>query len=221
MKEFDREPVPGLPENLPEGERILWQGRPEWTSLARRAFHVGGVAAYFVALAGVLAGLEVSSGGTAREAMQAAAGVVPGAVFALALLAGLAALSTRSALYTITTRRVVMRFGIALPIILNIPFKQIKSADLRMYADGTGDIPLSVSSPKRQSLVVLWPHVRPWRTVSPEPMLRCIPEARHVAEMLAGALRSEFPNASAVGVPARIEAPVTGGAPVAQGQAAA
>ncbi|HML41550.1 MULTISPECIES: photosynthetic complex putative assembly protein PuhB [Hyphomicrobium] len=219
MREFDSEPVPGLPEHLPEGERILWQGRPEWVALARRAFHVSGVAIYFVVLAVVLAWHELSASGTTRDAVQAAAGVVPGALVALALLAALAALTTRSALYTITTRRVVMRFGIALPIVLNIPFKQIKSADLRVYSDGTGDIPLVVSAPKRQSMVVLWPHVRPWRARDPQPMLRCIPDASRVAEILAAALRVEFPDAFAV--PVRVETPAPGGAPVAHGQAAA
>lgn len=219
MREFDQEPVPGLPELLPEGERILWQGRPDWVALARRAFHVGGVAFYFLALAAVLAGLEVSAGGTSRESLQAAAGVIPGALLALGLLGGLAALTIRSALYTITSRRVVMRFGIALPIVLNIPFKQIKSADLKVHSDGTGDIPLLVSAPKRQSMIVLWPHVRPWRTIEPQPMLRCIPEASRVAEILATALRAEFPDA--VTLPIRIETPVPSGAPVPQGQAAA
>lgn len=221
MREFDQEPIPGLPEHLPEGERILWQGRPDWIALARRAFHVGGVALYFVVLAVALAWLEISDGGTALEAAHAAAGVVPGAILALALLGGLAVLSARAAMYTITSRRAVMRFGVALPVVLNIPFKQIKSADLKMHADGTGDIPLSLSATQRQSMVVLWPHVRPWRTVQPEPMLRCIPDAHRVAEILSAALRAEFPDAPAVTVPARVETPVPAGAPIGQSQAVA
>jgi hypothetical protein len=219
VREFDQEPVPGLPERLPEGERILWQGKPNWVALARRAFHFGSVALYFVGLAAVLAGFEISAGGTSSDAMRAATGVVPGALLALSLLACLAALTTRSALYTITSRRVVMRFGTALPIVLNIPFKQIKSADLKVYADGTGDIPLVVSAPKRQSMIVLWPHVRPWHTIEPQPMLRCIPEAARVADILAAALRAEVPDA--VTVPIRIEAPVGSGARVPHGQVAA
>ena len=37
MSEFDTEPVPGLPEQLPEGERLRWQGAPKWAALAVRA----------------------------------------------------------------------------------------------------------------------------------------------------------------------------------------
>ena len=36
----------GLPSRLPPGERILWQGRPDWRVLARRALHVRGLAFY-------------------------------------------------------------------------------------------------------------------------------------------------------------------------------
>ena len=28
--EHEFEPVPGLPETLPEGESMLWQGKPGW-----------------------------------------------------------------------------------------------------------------------------------------------------------------------------------------------
>ena len=41
------EPIPGLPEELPEGERILWRGGPDWKSLAMHVFHVRAVAIYF------------------------------------------------------------------------------------------------------------------------------------------------------------------------------
>jgi hypothetical protein len=38
--DFDFEPVPGLPAELPAGETMIWQGRPQWRSLAVRAFHI-------------------------------------------------------------------------------------------------------------------------------------------------------------------------------------
>ena len=33
--DFDFEPVRGLPQLLPKGERMLWQGAPRWQDLAR------------------------------------------------------------------------------------------------------------------------------------------------------------------------------------------
>ncbi len=50
MSEYEIEPIPGLPGDLPPGERILWQGKPDWRMLARTAFHTRIVAGYFVLL---------------------------------------------------------------------------------------------------------------------------------------------------------------------------
>ncbi len=49
--DFKFEPVPGLPEALPEGEHILWQGAPDARHLARDAWGLRWVAGYFVLLA--------------------------------------------------------------------------------------------------------------------------------------------------------------------------
>ena len=38
--DFAVEAVPGLPAALPDGERLLGQGTPEWRALAVRALHV-------------------------------------------------------------------------------------------------------------------------------------------------------------------------------------
>lgn len=198
MREYASEPVRGLPENLPDGEHILWQGGPRWTNLAFRALHVRAIAIYFAALAGWNAWSVHSQGGSAQDAALAAARVLPGAAIALSLLGSLAFFLARTAVYTMTNRRIVMRFGIALPMVLNIPYKQIKSADVRVYRDGTGDIPIDVSGPERQSLVVLWPHVRPWHTSLPQPMLRSIPDAETVAQILGSAIRAELKDNSQV-----------------------
>ena len=45
--EHEWEAAPGLPEALPAGEKILWQGCPNWAALAVHAFHVRKVSFYF------------------------------------------------------------------------------------------------------------------------------------------------------------------------------
>ncbi len=50
--------------------------------------------------------------------------IVP-AISAIAVLAGLAWLFRRAACYTITTKRVLFQFGVALPMTMNIPFGKI------------------------------------------------------------------------------------------------
>ena len=46
--EHEFEAAPGLPEALPAGERILWQGSPDWRALGNEAFHLKRLAQYFV-----------------------------------------------------------------------------------------------------------------------------------------------------------------------------
>jgi len=48
--DFDFDPVRGLPEVLPAGERMLWQGSPRWQDMALHAFHVRKVAVYFAVI---------------------------------------------------------------------------------------------------------------------------------------------------------------------------
>lgn len=186
--EFEIDPVRGLPEMLPAGEHILWQGSPDWKVLAVRAFHARKAAIYFAAILGwrVLSGLI--EGERIGAIASAIALLLPFAVAATGLLVLMGWLSSRAAIYTITSRRVVMRIGIALPITLNIPFRVIEQASRKIHPDGSGDIPLSLAAPNRLAFLVLWPHCRPWRTARPEPMLRCIPDAAPVADILARAL---------------------------------
>jgi hypothetical protein len=49
--DFEFEPIRGLPAMLPAGERLLWQGTPNWRGLAVRSYHVRKIAAYFAFLA--------------------------------------------------------------------------------------------------------------------------------------------------------------------------
>ena len=70
-----------------------------------------------------------------------------------------------------------MKIGIALPMFFNLPFSRIASASLRLYADGTGDIPVALDKGQRIAYLHLWPHARPFRLTQPEPALRCVPNA--------------------------------------------
>lgn len=208
------ETLKGLPGPLPPGEHALWQGSPRWTALARRALHAPLLAAYFAGLGLWQAWEGAASGASAAEtgATLARTGALAGAVMGfVALYAWWAA---RSTVYTVTTARVVMTFGIALPVTLNIPFRSIGAAAVRLASDGTGDIPLASTERRRLSYLVLWPHVRPWRLGRVEPMLRAVPDAGRVADILglalaqAQALRRVDAEADAARAPAVPEAPV-------------
>jgi len=184
--EHDFEPVPGLPEPLPQGERMLWQGAPDARSLARRVFHVRKVAVYFGVVGALQVATALADGESLREALGGLALLVSVAALAIGLLVLLAQLSARTTLYTITDRRVVMRVGIVLTMTFNLPFARIASAGLRQHGDGTGDLPLELGEASI-GYAHLWPHARPWRLARPEPMLRCVPDALRVGRLLSDA----------------------------------
>jgi hypothetical protein len=188
MREHDSEPVPGLPEYLPQGETILWQGAPSWRPFALRAFHLRGLAAYFTALA-----LWHLADGWRADFQDAALGalrLIALGALPIVLLLGFGKLAARTTLYTITGRRVVMRVGVALPMTVNIPFSAVRSADLRLNKDGSGDIQLRLMPGRRVSYFAMWPHLRMLRVSNPEPMLRALPDAEVAARALSQALAS-------------------------------
>jgi Bacterial PH domain len=204
VNEHEVKPVRGLPELLPQGECILWQGAPDFRALAARALHVRTVFAYFALLFVWSVGMSLWDGTSFPSAVLIALRLVPVALAAAAILALYAFLAQRSTIYTITNRRVVMRFGVALPMTLNVPFAVIGNAALKTYSDGTGEIPLTLTGGDRVSYVALWPHVRPWRTAKPEPMLRAVPNAASVAKTLAAALAEAAHDRAASGANAEL-----------------
>jgi len=197
VSEYANEPVRGLPGHLPAGEYIVWQGSPMWRPLARRVFHTHLVAAYFAVLVG-WAALNLATGHTGGAvAVRGMAVTTAVGLGAVALLAALGWLSARATVYTITNHRVVLRFGVALPKCVNLPFTQITAAGLQVHADGSGDLPLATKA-ARLGFIHLWPNVRPWRFGTPEPMLRALPEPEHVARLLTDALAAAVPGTRGV-----------------------
>ena len=181
-------PAPhGLPGRLPAGERVLWQGAPDWRAMARHVFRIRWLAAYVVAVLGWSLAGGVGAGGVGQDAMPllqlaGACALPPVLVLAYSLLVA------RCTAYTITDARVVVRLGTAFPMTVNLPFSRIETAAIKLNKDGSGDISLSLAGGNRLSFVVLWPHARPWRLSRPEPSLRAVPDAARVGQILGRAL---------------------------------
>ena len=186
--EHEFEAVHGLPEDLPTGERLLWQGAPDWKLLAVRVFHVRAIAIYFALLFAWRASDVLLDGGGVGQALLAVALLSPLALLALGLLAMLAWLSARTAVYTITSRRVILRIGIVLSVTYNLPHRQIHGASLHGDSAGRGDIALQLAPGSHIAYLQLWPHARPWQLRRPQPALRCIPEATRVGALLTQAI---------------------------------
>ena len=185
--EHEFEAAYGLPEPLPKGERILWQGAPDFADLAVRVFHLKKVLVYF-ALLMIIRGFFLYSSGAGGVAIIVGMLMVLGlGLIAMSALGVLAWLTARTTAYTLTDQRVVMRIGIVLTLTFNLPLKRIETAGLQLTGKGFGDIPLVLSGGDRIGWLNLWPHARPWRIARPEPMLRCIPDARTFATRLQSA----------------------------------
>lgn len=159
-------------------EQLLWKGRPNLPLLARNAFHTRSITLYFIALT-ILAILF----GTLEQAVVVAG---LGAV-CVGILYLMARRSAHSTLYILTDARLIMRIGMALETRINIPLKQIEAAQLRPRANGHGDIAVALKGERLLGYLLMWPHARPFRLAHPQPMLRAVPDAAHVAELLAQA----------------------------------
>jgi hypothetical protein len=182
--EHEFEPEFGLPEALPAGEHVLWQGSPGWTQLAVRRFHVRKLVIYFSALLLARIVSMTSDGLALGAALKDSALLILASVICIGLVLLIAWFTARTTVYTLTDRRMVMRIGIVLTITLNLPFKRVASADLKLLNAGFGDLSLKLLKPDHIAYLHLWPHARAWRLAHPEPTLLCIPDASTVAQML-------------------------------------
>jgi hypothetical protein len=210
--DFAFEPAPGLPAPLPQGERLLWQGSPEWKAFALQAFRLRGVAIYFALVGAWRAASVWANDGSGGDMAAAIGWVVLLALAALAILTSLAALYARTTIYTLTSKRVLIRSGVALPITLDIPLSLIETASLVRSPLGTGSVLLTVEKPNRIAWLALWPSAKPFAFNNPQPMLRALADAKALVPLLADALAATGPGTSLHGAsrPARAVAGQTG-----------
>ena len=186
-REHEFEAQYGLPEALPAGESILWQGAPDWKVLSRRVFHFNKVAVYFALMLAWRFASVYADTQSVADAFASLAWLAPFFALGLGLLLLLGWWSARSTAYTLTSKRVVMRIGIVLTVTYNLPLKRIESADLHDAGSGCQDIALTLERGTNIAWMHLWPHVRPWRVAKTQPMLLALQDARAVSALLATA----------------------------------
>lgn len=192
--EHEFEAALGLPEDLPRNEYIVWQGRPEWRQLAIEAFHVRKIAIYFAVMV-VWQWISLLESNTAGMDMLKQLGTSIGlALLALAVLSWSAYWSAQATMYTLTNKRMIMRIGIVLSLTFNLPLKKITACDLQLLSKQTGNIALGIATDSPIGWLNLWPHVRAWRVASPQPTLRCVPQAESLAKTILQTWRQENPT---------------------------
>lgn len=189
MSEIEKPAIRPLPEPLPEGEHLLWQGSPAWRPYSRRVFQIDKIAVYFMVII-VWVAVSAAVGGGGADALRSLVWTVPPALSVLLLLAGLALLYARTTVYTITSKRVVIQSGLAFTTAVNLPFSKISSADMKTFSDATGDIELAMSGP-RLLYSMIWPNVRLLRLKRPTPMIWALDHPHDAADILGQALAAD------------------------------
>ena len=189
--DFNFEPIRGLPEQLPEGEHILWQGAPDPRRLAREALGLRWIAGYFLLLAIWRVGVSAAEVPIGVALMHGLPFILSGLI-ACAIINGIAYVQARSTVYTLTNKRVAMRIGAALTMTLNLPCTWIGTAKLDLKSSGHGTLAFELIGETRISYLMSWPHVRPWRIARTQPALRCIPDAQSVAQIFADAAETRI-----------------------------
>jgi hypothetical protein len=199
--EHEFEPQYGLPERLPAGEKILWQGQPLAGLVARRVFHLPLLSAYFALMLAWRIGSQLADGAALLAALRGSLALVLLAATALAILAALARLTAQTTVYTLTDKRVVMRIGIVLTVTYNLPLKHIDAAHVLPLGQGRGEIALQLREGTRIAWLQLWPHARPWLLARPQPLLRALADADAVSAQL----RTAWAMANAQSAQPRLE----------------
>ena len=189
--DFDFEPIRGLPARLPAGERLLWQGSPRWTSLAVRAYHVRKAAVYFALIVAYRIAIGIRDGHSAATILLSCAFILTLGAVGIGLLALLAYFSAKATVYSITTQRVLLRHGVAVPMTMNVPLNLIDAAEVKMAADGSGDIAMRVARDQRVGYLITWPHLRPGFVAKPQPSFRALADAECAADILSNALAQQ------------------------------
>lgn len=182
--------VRGVAEALPPGERVLWEGAPEPRALTRHLLFIRPVTAYFALM---VTWWVVAQPASVRGAAFWGPLVLQILLVALVLggAVGLGRWIANATTYAITDRRLVMRIGVVFPITVNIPLAYVQGAQLRTFADGTGQIAVQLDPKEKLAWVVLFPHVRSWRFGRPEPLLRGLGDPAAVGTVLRQATLGE------------------------------
>ncbi len=196
--EHEFEPEYGLPEQLPPGERILWQASPSAPLIFWSVFRGRLLLAYFGLMLLLRGSFMYTDTGSVAQTAAAVSWLGLLFLVALGLFAWLSLLMAKTTVYTLTDKRLVMRIGIVLNLSFNIPLRRIQAADVRRLAHGTGEIAIALHPDDKIAYPHLWPHARPWHLANPQPMLRGLPKVGPVASLFESAWRANQPTGASV-----------------------
>lgn len=207
----------GLPGPLPDGEGVLWHGRPEARALSRYLFRWPLVAAYFAVFALLPMFTTAQAGASVAQIALSPVLLLPFAIPVAAVMAVSVWLLARTSTYVITDKRVILQVGVAFTRTVNIPLALIADVAERERAYGV-DLALTLRRPNKIAWLAIWPHARSKHFSNPRPMLRGLPPESPAAGTLVDAVMRAAPGVRHAPVRDRrastaIDAPVSSPAP--------
>jgi hypothetical protein len=164
-------------------------------------FHARAAAIYFTLLIALHLGARLLAGDQPGTALGGSAWQFALSALTVGTLTLMGYIYGRATLYTLTNRRLVVRTGVAVPMMINVPLERLAAADLRVHRDGSGDVALTPAPGVRLAFWALWPNIRPWHYRPVCPSLRCLPEPERAARCLAEAVGADAATTSRAKAP--------------------
>ena len=168
---------------IPNGESILWKGRPSLWGFSWNLFGLKWITLYLSMLSIVSVARFFASDFYTAFYVDFLPFFLSG-IFASIILIGLAAIQAYSTVYIITENRVIIKTGAALSFLISMPFKKIKEVNLQKRGASIGTISFELFSNKRVPYISCWPSVRPWKFKKTQPAFSCVRSVDEVATIL-------------------------------------
>jgi len=168
---------------IPNGESILWKGRPSLWGFSWNLFGLKWITLYLSMLSIVSVARFFASDFYTAFYVDFLPFFLSG-IFASIILIGLAAIQAYSTVYIITENRVIIKTGAALSFLISMPFKKIKEVNLQKRGASIGTISFELFSKKRVPYISCWPSVRPWKFKKTQPAFSCVRSVDEVATIL-------------------------------------
>lgn len=169
--------------SIPSGEEIHWYGRPDWKSLGYCCYGIKYLIIYLllsVLYTFVKMPVEFSLAAFVNHYIPyMLSGTVAGIILFI-----LAFASAKHTCYVITDKRIVIRTGIALVFLLNLPFKNILSIDRQRLKNTRGNLAFTIQSKKRIPYFSCWPSVRGGSVLNPVPAFRSILDVQEIERLV-------------------------------------
>ena len=198
MYKIDKTPPKDVLSVIPENEEVIWHGRPNL-----RRFSLSALGLRYLMLYLLIISITTFSSNfgnlTLLLFLQMMFPYIISCCLAGIILVVIGISQVIPTVYVITSKRIIIKSGLALIFMLNVPFDKVANIDKKVFNDGCGDISFKLIGNKRIPFFAGWPSVRPWYFNDPEPTFRCIPDVDVVAFKLTSAAQSRISEKNAVG----------------------